>query len=354
VIKYHQLPFDLREIKIEVSYRCPLACLHCSSDAYEDHAVAMDVSACLRIIEEAYELGKIQTKSTVEEISFSGGEPLIWDGILEAIKITRSKGMKATIYSSGNIPRKQKMLEDIARAGLNKIVFSIFGATAETHEYITRSSKSFENTLEAVEIAKKLGLNPEFHFVPFNITFRELDEIVELTQKLGIQKLSVLRFVPQGRGYVNKQMVLDRAEYIELKNKIKSSRMKGDVEVRTGSPFNFLLLNDQPACCSAIDRAIIGPDLLIYPCDAFKQISAEQLTGTLEYSSLAKWSLRECWQNSPFLQSVRKYLTTDFEEPCVSCKSLEKCLSGCLAQKVLITGDMSKQPDPSCILRKNK
>ena len=104
-------------------------------------------------------------------------------------------------------------------------------------------------------------------------------------------------------------------------------------------------------CCSGIDRLIIEPDLRIFPCDAFKQIKAEELVGTLELSSLNGNSLSECWEHSPFLEAVREYLTTDFAEPCVSCQSLEQCLSGCLAQKVIANGNLKKSPDPLCLMR---
>jgi len=112
----------------------------------------------------------------------------------------------------------------------------------------------------------------------------------------------------------------------------------------------FLLLNDQPKCSSGIDRLFIGPDLRIYPCDAFKQIKAEELVGTIKLSQLKDVGLKECWESSPFLEAVREYLTTDFVEPCASCHVLEKCLSGCLAHKVIANGNFEKRPDPDCLL----
>ena len=134
----------------------------------------------------------------------------------------------------------------------------------------------------------------------------------------------------------------------ELKRIIESLRKKGYI-IRTGSPFNFLLLNNQPACCSGINRLIIGPDLSIFPCDAFKQIKAEEIVHTIEFSSLESYSLKECWDKSPYLGVIRNYLTTDFSEPCKSCINIKKCLSGCLAQKFITYGDLKKIPDPFCI-----
>jgi radical SAM protein with 4Fe4S-binding SPASM domain len=143
---------------------------------------------------------------------------------------------------------------------------------------------------------------------------------------------------------------MSKAQNLELRRMIKSLRTNGH-NIRTGSPYNFLMVNQEVCCPSGIDRLIVGPDLRIYPCDAFKQVKAEGLVGTLDYSTLDGRSLRECWDRSPFLEAVRKYLTTPFADECASCRALEWCASGCLAQKVLASGDMRKQPDPDCIRR---
>lgn len=42
-------------------------------------------------------------------------------------------------------------------------------------------------------------------------------------------------------------------------------------------------------------------------------------------------------------------LTSDFEDPCASCNLLEKCVSGCLAQKTIAHGSLAKKPDPDCL-----
>jgi len=135
---------------------------------------------------------------------------------------------------------------------------------------------------------------------------------------------------------------------LELKKDIEALRKK-NYTIRTGSPYNFLLVNDKPACRSGKDRLIVGPDLRIYPCDAFKQIKAEEIVGDLSFSCLKTNNLKSCWENSPFLKAIRNYLDTDFAEPCKSCNILEKCLSGCLAQKLLAHADLSKRPDPMCL-----
>jgi len=344
MIQGHKRPFTLREFKVEVTYHCDLNCVHCSSDACPSNSMEMSCEDFLRILMEALEAG-------AKEVAFSGGEPLSWPHILDAVKKASDIGLKITIYTSGNVDDFNAKAQCLYRLGAFRFIFSFFGSTASSHERVTRVKGSFNKTQDAITYASKIGLETELHFVPMSTNYRELKDVAALGKLLGVKLVSVLRFVPQGRAALLHRRVLNRIQNIDLFRQIRRLRESG-FNIRTGSPYNFLMLSDNPKCCAAIDRLIIGPDLRIYPCDAFKQVKAEEVVGTLKYSLLKEENVSECWVNSPYLEAVRNYLTTPFSDPCDSCDLLEKCLSGCLAQKVILYGTFDKRPDPDC-LRQN-
>ncbi|VBB07102.1 radical sam [Lucifera butyrica] len=337
------LPGELRldELKIEVSHRCPLECIHCSGDAGESCVREMTLNDCERIIREAHGLG-------VSKLVLSGGEPLFWESLETVVEQASHFGMYTSIYSSGFVPNIRKKLSVLAELGLNRIIFSLHGAGATVHEWVTRKKGSFDSTLEASKEAISQGLETEFHFVPLKHNYMELQAICELAATLGVKKVSVLRFVPQGRGSNLRRHMLNQLQNIELRNLILTLRKSG-YEVRTGSPYNFLRLSNDPHCYSGQDRLIVLPDLRIHPCDAFKQVQAEEIVGTSEYSCLDKFSLKDCWEKSPFLNAVRNHVRESFNEPCISCGYLPCCGSGCVAQKVIEYGKLVHVPDPMCL-----
>jgi pyrroloquinoline quinone biosynthesis protein E len=304
----------------------------------------MDEPDCLRVLSQAAAIG-------VKEVAFSGGEPLIWSAIHTAVQTAKNLGLTVGVYTSGNVDQVDALFRGLHRKGLSRAVFSVFGGSESSHERVTRVRGSFESTLNAIGAAQTAGLVTEIHFVPMARTVEELPGVAQIAERIGVRRISILRFVPQGRGYLMRRHALTRVQNLRLKRMIERLRDSG-VEIRTGSPYNALLLNERPGCYSAIDRLIIGPGLRVYPCDAFKQVEAEELVGTSKFSSLEEWTLEECWEKSPYLKAVRDCLTTPFVEPCVSCDLLEKCLSGCLAQKVLAYGDMAKRSDPMCLREK--
>lgn len=340
-MKWHKPPFVLRELKIEVTYNCPLVCIHCSSEAAPNVVFEIEAEKCFDIIDQAIRIG-------VQEIAFSGGEPLNYKPLLNCVQRCTKGKVKSTIYTTGLNDSYPSKFEELKLAGLNKAVFSLYSSKEEVHERITRRTNSFKRTINAIEFAKNIGIDTEIHFVALKSTLHDLSSVANLAKKLKVKKISVLRFVPQGRGSINFKEVLDKTDYLFLKNEIENLRSKHN-EIRTGSPFNFLLLNSSPSCNSAVDRLIINPHLDVFPCDAFKQIPAEELVGTKDYSNLSRFRLEDCWRSSPFLNEVRKYLTTEFPETCLECNLLDTCLSGCLAQKVLKHGSFDKHPDPDCI-----
>ena len=126
---------------------------------------AMHWLACKRILIEAAEMG-------VEEVSFSGGEPLLWDSIVKAVELSTSLSMRTFIYTAGIAPTAETIMSRLKTAGIARAMFSIFGEDAGQHEAITASSGNYAKTLAAVQYCIDIGLETEFHFVPLANTYK--------------------------------------------------------------------------------------------------------------------------------------------------------------------------------------
>jgi radical SAM protein with 4Fe4S-binding SPASM domain len=333
--------FHLKEIKFEVTHDCLLNCVHCSSISRPESGRSMDWPTFIRVLDEADGLG-------VSEIAFSGGEPLLWVNIEDAISASLSHGIRTTLYTTGNAPNAKVVMRNLQALGLDRVVFSIFGPDSRQHETITKYKGSFDRTVKIAKFCSAIGLSAEFHFVPLAWNYRMLPEIANLASQIGVKRISVLRLVPQGRGKNITDGQLNYPQNIELRKSIMDLRYKGH-DIRLGSPYNFLMLRKNPQCRSGIDRMTIGPDFRIFPCDAFKHILPEDIGKSGEYSNLRDHSLKECWETSPYFQAVREYLMADMAAECKSCIKLKECNSGCMAQKFYTYGRLVIGPDPMCL-----
>ena len=296
--------YILKELKLEVTHDCDLKCVHCSSLSESETRRNMRVQDCMRLIREAHSLG-------VEKLAFSGGEPLLWEGIIEAVTLASELGIEVSLYTTGNVNDFANIATRLKHAGLSCIMFSIYSGDSSEHDQVTKVDGSLVNTLKAVEASKENGLDVEFHFVPLSTNFMNLERICILGKEYSADRVSVLRLVPQGRGYENSYHMLNNRQNVALRKRIIVLRKLG-YDIRTGSPFNALLLKEKPKCMSGQDRLTISPELKIYPCDAFKQVTPQMLGIKDDFSDITNKTLKDCWENSSYLKLVREYLQTPF------------------------------------------
>ena len=95
-MKTKKSSFHLKEIKFEVTHDCLLNCVHCSSMSTPESGLNMDWATFERILDEANCMG-------VNEIAFSGGEPLLWHDIENAILRSLEYGIHTLLYTTGNV-----------------------------------------------------------------------------------------------------------------------------------------------------------------------------------------------------------------------------------------------------------
>ena len=313
---------DLEEIKIELTKDCPLSCIHCSSNASSGNPLQLTRDVVLSLLSQSSEL-------KVKSIVLSGGEPLLWPWIADAVRACSVLGLRSSIYSTGiNLTNDgAKEIEALANHGLSRVIFSLHSPFKAQHEGITRKSGSFDKTVAVMKELGEKGIEREIHFVPLKINYKHLPKLLELASNLGILNVSILRFVPQGRGVILKKSreMLTREETVELRKLVSVCKKRYDVNIRFGSPYNILILNEEVDCIAARKTLCIGPNGNIYPCDAFKNTEPNEIGLNDPYHNILKYSLNECWTKSVYLNTIRRYLTTPFEVPCSRCLYLKQC-----------------------------
>lgn len=329
----------LHEIKIEVTHKCPLRCLHCSSVAGIESAPVMTGEDCQRIIEEAARMG-------VKELAISGGEPLLWPHLASTVEVAKRRGLQVKLYTCGNAPNSEAVIKDLCTNGLDAVAFSLYAGSSLIHEHITDVPRSYAGTLAGIRTAISSGLRTEVHFVAMVTNYHELPSVAKLARNLGCERVSILRFVPQGRGSSAEQILMPR-QNAQLKHIIETLRSDGH-SLRTGSPLNFLLVNEHPECPAGISCLTIGPDFRVFPCDAFKHVTPTQVGVDGPHPTLLDTPLEICWQTAPYLEAVRALIANPSGEECRNCPHTAQCGGGCLAQK-LHAGFLSAAPDPACL-----
>lgn len=331
---------QLKEVCLEITNACPMNCVHCSSGGQSNLEEEMSLDEIKGVIAEIADLDG-------EVIEISGGEPTVHSGLVEIVRCAKDFGLETRLYTSGFHFPKQ-MANSLISLGLDRVIFNVQGANQSTHEYITRTEHSFRNVIRSIKmVAKDLWVG--VHFVPMKPNFKELKKVIGLCSSLGVKEVGILRFVPQGRGAVNRSWLeLSRVEFRQfVKDLVREFHQSNCPTIRIGNPMNFCSLMDDSIpvqrCHAGLSSCLIKPNGEVVPCPAFKQKS-NYVAGNLKNDSLT-----EIWKFSPTWNQFRLFDPEKLKGPCKSCEHLLLCRGRCHAQRIwAFRGDIYQGPDPHC------
>lgn len=123
--------------------------------------------------------------------------------------------------------------------------------------------------------ASRSGLNVDIHFIPMKPNYRQLPDIIEMFEMLDVMRISLLNFVPQGRGRENKEeLMLSQEELAEFGEIVKREQSHYRGEIRVGIPLNGRLAH---LCTAGTEKLDIKYDGTILPCPAFKEMDVETM-----------------------------------------------------------------------------
>lgn len=229
-------------------------------------------------------------------------------------------------------PISTDLLDFISNTG-HTLLYSIYGQEEDAHDYITHRKGSYQNLLTSVQRTKQVNVPFEFNFVPVRPNFEQIEKITEMAKTKGAERISILRFIPQGRGEENKEELdLSSFQLHELVESLSQlNKAYGDF-VRLGSPFNGLEFTQGPPCASGKGKILVTPEGNAHTCEAFKQVQR----GINLSSKTLEDFLRKI-KNTRFLEL--------FDQGLCPPKSPDWRKNGCIAQTILREGTSNTSKD---------
>lgn len=329
----------LRELFIEVTNHCYQKCIHCSSSA-DCNGPEIPFQNLKRLIDNAIPLG-------LERVTLSGGEPFLYSNLQKIFQYLKDRKLHVSIYTCGVIknaegklcPIDEKYFVELLNLGLERVIFSLHGQNTYVQDQIANTDGSFDMVMRSLDSAMKTGVNVELHIVPMKMNLYGIEDILRLARDKGITKVSLLRFVPQGRGSL--YMEPSKKDYLWLKEEyLKWQKKYPRIHIRMGTPYNCLTL-DGKNCTAGQDKLLINAYGEYMPCEAFKYMHGNRPT-------IYDTPLKKVWQEDKLLNALRCLKLQDVTI-CSNCPLKAKCKGGCPGQRMHRNGSLLTGPDPSCI-----
>ncbi|MBN1897273.1 MAG: radical SAM protein [Spirochaetes bacterium] len=145
----------------------------------------------------------------------SGGEPTIHPDIVDFVKYGKRKGYKRVqMITNGRMFVYKAFVASLKNAGLDEAVFSLHGHTRDIHEAMTGAPGSFSQIVQGIENAIKAGFVVSAYTTVTKINFKYLPQIICFAHSLGITQINLMRVIPAGNAWKNRDSVMCSIEDI--------------------------------------------------------------------------------------------------------------------------------------------
>ncbi len=118
----------------------------------------------------------------VKVVDFTGGEPLLYEGLPVVLRAAKNAGLRTTVTTNGILyPERAREL-----AGLVDILqFSLQGPDAATHDKVT-VTPSFRRIVESIRAARDLRVRPTFIHTVTDDNLDRVPRVIELARALAV------------------------------------------------------------------------------------------------------------------------------------------------------------------------
>jgi cyclic pyranopterin phosphate synthase len=149
----HVEQLGARSVRISVTDRCDMACVYCRPSRADGYIPAED-----RLdVDEWESLVRGLIAAGVRRVRITGGEPLLFRGIVDVVKRIHALGVEDLAMTT-NASRLAPLAKPLREAGLARINVSIDSLDRATFERLTRGG-DLEEVLEGIDAALEAGFD---------------------------------------------------------------------------------------------------------------------------------------------------------------------------------------------------
>lgn len=328
-----RIPLDA---SIDLTYRCNNKCVHCYCNLPEKDGQAIKE-----------ELSTIEVKKLLDDLAsmgslwllMTGGEPLLREDFEEIYLYAKKKGFIITLFTNGTL-LDDKKLEFLSRYPPFEVEISLYGATEQTYEKVSRIKGSYEKCVKGIKNIIGSGIRLKLKTMALTINQHEIEAMDRMARKLGCE----FRFDPILNKRINAYNFSDPVKY----------RISPEDVVRLDKAYPKRMEEWMRFC----DKYFGAPvrDNRMYKCGAgLGMVHVDpygKARGCMMMSrdgfSVRDHDLQWIWDKGIVSVITRK---KDFLSPCNDCYLANLC-GQCPAWSILEYGDIKKEVTYLCKIAK--
>ena len=166
-----------------ITTKCNICCPICYGYKSDENS---DIDLQMKIIDRIVEIG-------IKGINFSGGEPLLDEGLINVIRYAKAKGLYTKLSTNGTLLTEQ--IIDEFNNCLDKLSISLDGSTPEVYGCQRSSNRHFHTVLKRLNQLRKRKFLLDVATVITAVNFTDLDNIARIISENRIDRWCLFRFV---------------------------------------------------------------------------------------------------------------------------------------------------------------
>lgn len=318
---------------------CNLYCKHCYRDSGVRAEEELNTAEGIKLIDEIAAAG-------FKIMIFSGGEPLMREDIYQLIKHASEKGLRPVLGSNGTLITPE-VSHKLKEAGALAIGISLDSTDPLRHNDFRSSYEAWQGAVDGMRACQEAGLPFQVHTTVMDWNSGEIENLTDLSVKLGARGHHIFFMVPTGRAVNIEEETLRAQEYEELLERIIKKQSQVNIELKPTCAPQFMRIARQlgvdmrfsRGCLAGTAYCIISPKGDVQPC-AYLDIPL---------GNVRQVPFGQIWRENEVLKKLR---TMDYDGGCGSCQ-FKKICGGCRARAYIYHGDYMAE-EPWCLYREGK
>lgn len=330
------------ELQVTLTERCNHACNYCFKSCDTSTEKELSFETVKDVIDQAAEMG-------VQEITFSGGEPTLYKGLIQLVSHAVEKGIYVKISTNATTLDKT-YIEQLKAAGAEYIHLSLPAITEKAYDAITGTLDHLKKVKEAISLLKEAGfyIRVKMVLIPQNKT--EIEPLLDYCMEHEVDFVHLAPFILTefGRGG---EALVPFEEELEYAAKIAQEKMQQTNEkMFIASPplgaWNWKDCTEIVKCGGIKDSLLVLSNGNISFCEALGNES-EFVLGNVK-----KEKVMDIWQ-SDLPERIFSLEQKEIDPVCKACEYLKDCHTGCFMFSKLFFQN-SFAMDPRCFKNKEK